>query len=171
MDVKIRRIVIGGFFVAIGVVLPLAFHTFNVGQVFLPMHIPVLLSGYFVGPVIGAIVGFITPLLSSVLTGMPPFMPPIAQGMLAELACYGFFTGLLYRHMKLNSIITLIFAMILGRLVYGIVGAFLLPIFGFEGISPLYPITAGLITGIPGIILQLIIIPPIIYFIERNLYL
>ena len=81
---NIREIVMGGFFIALGVVMPMAFHALNLGKVFLPMHIPVLLSGFFAGPIIGLLVGLITPLLNSVLTGMPPFMPPIAQGVMVR---------------------------------------------------------------------------------------
>ena len=166
---NIREIVMGGFFIALGVVMPMAFHALNLGKVFLPMHIPVLLSGFFAGPIIGLLVGLITPLLSSVLTGMPPFMPPIAQGMMAELATYGFLTGFLYRHFKLNSVLSLIGAVFFGRLIYGLFGAFMFPIFGLEGISPIYPITGGIITGLPGIILQFAIVPPTVYFIEKSL--
>ncbi len=165
---NVRKIVMGGFFIALGIILPMAFHVLNVGKVFLPMHIPVLLSGFFAGPIIGMLVGLITPLLSSALTGMPPFMPPIAQGMMAELATYGFLTGFLYKYIKLNSILSLIGAMFFGRLIYGLFGALMFPIFGLEGISPIYPITGGIITGLPGIILQFVIIPPTVYFIERS---
>ena len=59
--------------VALGVVLPIAFHSIqNAGSIFLPMHLPVLLCGLLCGPWYGLICGILAPLLSSVLTGMPP---------------------------------------------------------------------------------------------------
>jgi hypothetical protein len=165
----LRKTILGGFFIGLGIVLPMAFHLVNLGRVFLPMHIPVLMSGFFCGPIIGLIVGFITPLLSGLLTGMPPFMPPTAQGMMVELAAYGFLTGFFHHRLKLNNIVSLLGAMFLGRVVYGLFGALVFPLFGLKGISPIYPITAGLITGLPGIALQLIIIPTTLYFVERGL--
>ena len=47
--------------VAAGIILPMMFHAVGMGKVFLPMHIPVLLAGFMVGPIIGGLVGFLTP--------------------------------------------------------------------------------------------------------------
>ena len=74
-DGNIRNIILGGLFVALGIVIPIAFHAIGAGPVFLPMHIPVLLAGFTIGPTIGCLVGAVTPILSSLLTGMPPLMP------------------------------------------------------------------------------------------------
>lgn len=38
-----------------------------------------------------------------------------------------------------------------------------------RGIVIIYPITGGIITGLPGIILQFVIVPPTVYFIEKSL--
>ena len=89
-----RRLVMSALCVALGLVLPLAFHAVpNAGQVFLPMHIPVLLCGLICGPVYGLVCGALTPFLSSVLTGMPP--SSMLPGMMCELATYGLVGGLL----------------------------------------------------------------------------
>ena len=46
-----RKIVLSALLIAIGVALPQAFHAIpNAGSIFLPMHIPVLVSGFLVGP-------------------------------------------------------------------------------------------------------------------------
>ena len=71
-----RQLTVSGFFIALGLILPMLFHLAGgMGVVFLPMHLPVLLAGFFLGPRFGLLVGIITPLLSSLLTGMPPLLP------------------------------------------------------------------------------------------------
>ena len=89
-----RNLILTAMFIAIGVVLPQAFHMIpNAGSVVLPMHIPVLIAGFAVGPLLGAICGFFTPLLSHLIFGMPPAM--VLPSMLCELTVYGLMTGLL----------------------------------------------------------------------------
>lgn len=84
-------------FVAFGMILPVMFHFVGaIGSIFLPMHIPVLMAGLFLGPVSGLTVGVMTPMLSSLLTGMPPLMPVLPL-MPLELAVYGALSGYLYR--------------------------------------------------------------------------
>jgi len=154
-------------FIALGILLPIAFHMIGQGKVFLPMHLPVLLAGFTCGPGVGAVVGAVTPVLSSALTGMPPMMP-MAPMMTLELATYGAVTGLLYRRARLGIYPSLIVAMIAGRLVYGCCGAVLLPVLGLEGISPLYPLTAGVLSSLPGIVIQLAFVPAVVYLVQRS---
>jgi len=72
-NTKIFRLIITSLCIAIGVVLPVAFHSIpNAGSIFLPMHIPVLLCGLICGPFYGLACGILAPLLSCLLTGMPP---------------------------------------------------------------------------------------------------
>ena len=101
MKKNVKKITVGGLLIALALVLPMAFHLTGVpqpGQVFLPMHIPVLLGGFVLGPVFGFFVGLFSPIISSVLTGMPavgrlPFM-------MIELAVYGLVSGLMYNTFK-----------------------------------------------------------------------
>ncbi len=89
MKKNVKKITVGGLLIALALVLPMAFHLTGVpqpGQVFLPMHIPVLLGGFVLGPVFGFFVGLFSPIISSVLTGMPavgrlPFMMIRACGI------------------------------------------------------------------------------------------
>lgn len=166
---SIRDLILGGLFVALGIVVPIAFHSIGAGPVFLPMHIPVLLAGFITGPAIGGFVGAVTPILSSLLTGMPPLMPPKAQMMVAELVVYGLLSGFAYRTRRLHVILSLIIAMFGGRIVYGILAAYILPLFGFGPVPVLYPITAGLVASLPGIVIQLLLIPPIVWLLEKQL--
>ena len=121
MKKNVKKITVGGLLIALALVLPMAFHLTGVpqpGQVFLPMHIPVLLGGFVLGPVFGFFVGLFSPIISSVLTGMPavgrlPFM-------MIELAVYGLVSGLMYNTFKFNkkkmgTYISLLTAMLCGK--------------------------------------------------------
>lgn len=120
-----KKLVSGALCIAIGVLLPMAFHVIpNGGSVFLPMHIPVLICGLFCGAPYGLACGIITPFLSSMTTGMPPAM--ILPQMMIELAVYGLVTGLCEKHINFKNempklYISLIIAMLAGRIVNGLI--------------------------------------------------
>jgi len=165
---KIIRMVIAAMCIAVGVVLPIALHSVpNAGSIFLPMHIPVLLCGLLCGPFYGLACGILAPLLSFLLTGMPPmaFLP----SMLCELAVYGIMAGILYKVVKtknreLNIYIALIGAMLCGRLVGGILNAL---IFSVGKYSMHIWLTSSFVTALPGIIIQIIAIPLIVFAVEK----
>ncbi|MGV8145897.1 MAG: ECF transporter S component [Alkaliphilus sp.] len=153
------RMAKGALFIALGVLFPQLFHLVGFGgPVFLPMHIPVLLAGLLVCPIAGLYVGLITPILSYFLTGMPPLSPPILPIMFLELATYGLVAGILYRKLKLNIFISLIGAMVSGRIMYGFVLIVMLNIFSIQ-LPPALTVKAAIITGMPGMLIQLIFIP------------
>ena len=88
-----KKLVSCALCIALGVLLPIAFHVIpNAGSVFLPMHIPVLICGLFCGAPYGLACGIITPFISSVMTGMPPAM--MLPKMIIELGVYGLVAGL-----------------------------------------------------------------------------
>ncbi|MEW6307582.1 MAG: ECF transporter S component [Bacillota bacterium] len=162
-------LILTGALIALGVLLPMAFHTVGLGRVFLPMHIPVLLAGFLVGPLPGMVTGMVTPALSALLTGMPPLAPmPVAQTMVFELGTYGLLAGLAYRKLRLGTLPALILAMAGGRLVYGLIGFTLLPLIGLRQVPLLLPLTTGLVTGLPGLILQLVFVPTVVTLVTGN---
>jgi uncharacterized membrane protein len=154
-------------FLALGILLPIAFHAFGIaGRVFLPMHFPPLLAGLLVGPASGLLVGLLSPGLSHVLTGMPPAYA--VWLMTLELLTYGLIAGILYRRLKWNMVITLITAMIAGRLLFG-AGLFVLSQFmAMPYTVSGYFSAAVLAAGLPGVALQLILIPILVTAIERR---
>jgi uncharacterized membrane protein len=157
-----RRLAQIGLFVAIGIVLPMAFHAAGMGRTFLPMHIPVLLAGIYLGWRSGLVVGAVTPLLSGLLTGMPPFVPPTAFAMMAELPVYGVLVSVFYRRMRMHPVLSVGLAAFLGRVVYGLIGYSVFPLLGLPEVSPLYPVTAGLVASLPGVVVQIVLIPVIV---------
>jgi len=167
MNSKTRELVQAALFLAIGLIVPYIFHTTGIpGQVFLPMHIPVLLCGFMLGGRYGLIVGFITPFLNSLLTGMPP-MYPGAVAMAFELATYGFVAGYMYKKRKDNLIISLIISMIAGRIVLGIANYILFFIVGNKYLLSIF-IASSFVKPIWGIIIQLILIPVIMKFLKNQ---
>lgn len=166
-----KKLILSAMFLALGLVLP--FFTGQIreiGNKLLPMHIPVLLCGFLCGPQYGLLVGFITPLLRSLLFSMPPL--PRAIGMTFELATYGAVTGLLYRKLpksKARIYISLLIAMVAGRLVWGIVSIL---IYGIEGSAFTWQMFAGgaFLNAIPGIVVQIILIPVLMLALEKARY-
>lgn len=164
-----RNIVLAALFLALAFILPMfTGHIPQIGSMLCPMHFPVLLCGFVLGGPWGLAVGFIAPLLRSVLFGMPP-MFPVAISMAFELGTYGLVSGLMYRRVKHTlpmTYATLLTAMVAGRLVWGAV-RFVLA--GLSGSS--FPFSAflsgALLTALPGIIAQLIIIPLIITALQK----
>lgn len=165
---KTRDLVLTAMFIALGVALPQAFHAVpNAGSVFLPMHIPVLIAGFAVGPVFGLATGILTPLLSHLLFHMPP--AAVLPSMLCELAMYGLATGFLSRVIKVKNPIVKIYAvliggMLCGRITYGILNAL---IFRAGAYSLQAWLSAAFITALPGIIIQLIVIPLLVLGLNK----
>jgi uncharacterized membrane protein len=163
------RLTWGAMMVALGILFPMAFHAVGLGRAFLPMHIPVLMCGLLTDPYTGLLVGALTPLLSALITGMPLLAPPVAQAMMVELGIYGFVASVLRRKRGVSVYPALLLTMAGGRLVYGLLGALAFRFIGLGSIPVLYPVTAGLLTGAPGVLLQLAIVPPVVMAAERSL--
>lgn len=164
---SLREMILSGLFIAIGIILPMAFHAFGLGSTFSPMHIPVLLAGFVVGPFYAGAVGVITPILSSLFTGMPPAFPVLPY-MIFELATYGIITSILYRQLKQNIYVSLIGSMVAGRIVSGIVVWIIATAFTTQLPGPVAFVIGSVTGGIPGIIIQIIFIPLIVVVLNKN---
>lgn len=134
------------------------------GAVFLPMHLPVILVGLFAGSLAGGLTGLLAPFASFLLTGMPG--PVMATLMSAELAGYGFFAGLLART-KLPVFVKVIITQIAGRLVYAL--AILVAAYGFGQTQfTVASIIPALAQGLPGLMLQWVFIPLIVFRVTES---
>lgn len=167
---KIQKMVTSALCLALALVLPLLTGQIpEIGSALCPMHIPVLLCGFLCSWPWGMAVGFIAPLLRGILFGMPPIFPT-GISMAFELASYGLISGLIYSCLpkKLSSIYAaLISAMIGGRLVWGAVRYLLAGLTGST--FPLSVFFAGAITtALPGIVVQLILIPALVMALNRT---
>jgi len=166
---RTKKLTHSALYLALSVLLPLGLHQLGplMGRIWLPMHIPVLLAGFLVGPVSGLTVGLLAPTLSYLLTGMPPtYAVPL---MTFELVVYGFIAGLAYVRLRLNIYISLLAAMILGRIVFAL-GVFLLGVF-MElpyDVAFFFSSTGPILTGLPGLGLQIVIIPVLVEAVRRR---
>ena len=135
-------------------------------MVFLPMHIPVLLCGLICGWPYGLVCGLVGPFLSSVITGMPP--AAMLPSMMIECASYGCVTGLMMKFVRTGRpyadlYISMVTAMVLGRVIAGLAKAWILA----PGTPPFAWVTTSLVAGIPGIIIQLVVMPTVIFALTR----
>lgn len=165
----VKKLTFAALFLALAMVLPfLTGQIPQIGSMLCPMHIPALLCGFVCGAPWGLGVGLIAPLLRSLLFGMPALFPQ-ATSMALELATYGLISGLMYRllkNVKGREYMALIIAMVCGRVVWGFARLFFAGLSG--GVFTWQAFLAGAITtAVPGIILQLIIIPPIVLLLEK----
>ena len=167
---NVKKLILAALFLAMALVLPfLTGQIPEVGSMLCPMHIPALLCGFFCGWPWGLMVGFVAPVLRSVTFGMPP-MFPVAICMAFELATYGAVSGALYQKLpkKKSSIyVALLVAMVVGRLVWGAAQFVCL---GLTGSSfTMSAFWAGAVaSAIPGIIVQIILIPILVMALERH---
>jgi hypothetical protein len=158
-----KDITLTALFITLGATLPIVFHQMALaGRVFSPMHIPVFLAGIFVGPVSGLIVGLVCPVMSFLLTGMPP--PYAVPLMSLELPVYGVSVGILIRVIKF-PVLSLLLAMILGRLAFAL-GLFVLGLFLSLPYGPEAFVKVSVIIGLPGIAIQLILIPLLVEAVQ-----
>jgi len=157
---KPRDIAYCAVFGAAAMLLPVIFHVFHLGSMFMPMYLPLVTLSFFVGPIPAALTALLLPLLSGAITGMPPFYPPIAFSMSLELATICGIIALLRMVLpKINELIILIPVLFLGRCI-GIGLIYLMAL--FMQLPAKFVAGASLISGWPGIILMIIAIPAII---------
>lgn len=165
-----QKLTLSAMFIAIGMVLPfLTGQIQQIGNMLLPMHLPVFLCGLICGAPYGLVTGLLLPIFRSVIFGMP-MMYPVAIAMAFELAAYGIVSGYLYHHTKVQNLrsiyCSLIAAMVIGRLVWGIAEIILLGL-GSHGFTWQMFWAGALLNAIPGIILQLILIPVIMVSLQK----
>ena len=165
----ILKTVLAALFLALAYVLPfLTGQIPEVGAMLCPMHLPVILCGFILGWPWGLAVGAIAPIFRSLTLGMPPLFPT-ALSMAFELAAYGAVAGIMHRILpkkKPYIYCSLICAMIVGRLVWGAAMFVSVGVFG-DGFT-LSAFLAGAVTGaLPGIVLQIILIPILVMAAER----
>ena len=167
-----RSYALTAVFIMLAVFVPWIFHQFHLaGATFLPMHVFVLIAGLLFGWRAGLIVGMLTPVVSYSISGMPALniMPQI----MIELSAYGLIAGTLRQRYNLRPIWALLGAIIGGRValllailvIYLIAGQSYSPL-GPEA-SPFASFWSVIKQGWPGIVIQLISIPVIVWLVGK----
>ncbi len=160
-----KKLTLTAMFLALGFVLPmLTGQVPQIGAMLLPMHIPIFLCAFVCGSQYALPIGVMLPILRSVIFSRPNFYPE-AIAIAAELAAYAAVSGILYHKTfkkGLKSVyISLIVAMLVGRAVRGLVQLVLLSL--QNNLFTAKAFFVGIVAaGIPGIILQLILIPAVL---------
>ena len=167
---NLLKMTLSAFFLALAFVMPfLTGQIPEIGSMLCPLHIPVLICGFVCGAPWGLAVGFVSPLLRSLILGMPPLFPT-AVCMAFELATYGLVAGLMHRVLrekKIYTYISLLVSMIAGRLVWG---AAMFICMGINGNSFTFSafLAGAVVNAVPGIIVQLVLIPVVVMLLENN---
>ncbi len=167
-NIFIKKLVYSAMFLAMALIFPfITGQLQSFGSALCPMHVPVLLCGFICGAPYGAAVGAIAPLLRFALFGMPVFWNALPMSF--ELLSYGLFAGLLYALLPKKALFTyvsLVGAMLAGRLVWGAVRAVISGLretpFGIEAFW-----LSAFAGALPGIILQLVLVPAIVLALKR----
>lgn len=167
---KLLKMILSAMFLAFAYVLPfLTGQIPEIGSMLCPMHIPVLICGFICGWYWGLGIGALAPLFRALTLGMPPLFP-VAVCMSVELAAYGAVAGIMHKLLpkkKPYIYCSLLTAMIIGRIVWGIAMLAALGISGGRFTVSAF-LTGALTNAIPGIILQIVIVPVLIMLIDTN---
>lgn len=167
---KIQSLALSAMFLALSFVTPfLTGQVQQLGSMFCPMYIPIILCGFICGAPYGFMIGFIAPVFRSLTLGMPPLIPT-ACAMSFELAVYGFFSGFFYRILPKNKgciYLSLLISMLLGRLTWGLIQL------GFAGFDTQQFTFAAFWSGafvhaLPGLVLQVILVPVLVMAAEKT---
>lgn len=166
-----KNLTLAAMFAAIGLVLPFVTGQIpQIGNMLLPMHLPVFLCGLICGWEYGMIVGLMLPLMRYVMFGMPVLFP-MGISMSLELAAYGLVVGICYGRSRWKCIVSLyralIAAMLVGRIVWGVSQMCLLGISGDVFHWQMF-VAGAFLNAIPGIIIQLVLIPVIMLGLNRT---
>ena len=155
--------------VIFAIALPQVFHDFGkiigmdnkIGQMFLPMYLPVLVLSFKVSTVAGIIGGILSPVISFTISGMPSAatLPLI----IIELACFGLFAGIIRNRTK--SLFTQILFVQISSKIVRIIATIILSCFISNFTITFSIILNTTIIAIPGYNLQLLVVP---YFVGKS---
>jgi niacin transporter len=163
---ELRQIPLAALFASLGVIFPQFFHLLGLGATFLPMFLPVMMGSLLLTWKFALSLAVISPLASFLLTGMPPIAPPILPLMIGELIVSSLLLSAIHVHWKKSIWIALPVAIAADRLLLFLVAGIIAPLFGWP--RPFLSL-ALVISGLPGVVLQIIILPLAIKLIRKYL--
>ncbi len=164
-ELYIRDMVWGGVWGALALFLPILFHPFGLGSHLMPMFLPLLIAGCTLHLRTSLILSVSIPLISSIFTGMPPLYPPIAILMILEASAMNLWLFWAYRKKRWNIYFALIAAFIIQR---GVRVIFILAAQEFINLSGSWLLIPALLWGLPGVVIQTVLIPWILPKIKEQ---
>jgi hypothetical protein len=164
-EAYLRQIPLSAMFIVLGIALPQIFHLFGLGSAFLPMFLPLIVGSMFLNWPFALLMALFCPIISCLLTGMPPIAPPVLPVMMIELVIISLLVSILRQRSNLSVLIILILTVLIDRLTLFVIVSVIAPFFSIS--QPLFNLTI-VMTGIPGIIMQFIIVPVSVNLIEKK---
>ena len=165
------KTIVACFCVVLAVVLPMIFHVFfakNSGVKFLPMYMPVMLSGLLLGPYFSAVVALLSPLASYFLTSVLSSPMPSLERlpfMMFELLLFALICSLFSKKISKSwyySYLAILCSFIISR------SLFLFLVFLCRSFSSLSPsvIYSQILQGWPGLLISIIVLPLFCYLLS-----
>ena len=159
---KPRHLALCGVFGAAALILPVFFHMLRLGSTFMPMYLPLVALAFFVPSGVAALTALIVPPLSGAVTGMPPFYPPIAIVMAIELSLMTFLISTIRHKWPRLKPLPLLFAVLLFGRIFSACLYYLAAL--IYNLPPKFIAGISLLSGWPGIVMMLIVMPQIVRF-------
>jgi len=161
----LRGMIASAAMAALAIILPIAFHAVGLGAKFMPMVLVLMLNGFLSPWPWAMLAGAVVPIASSLLTGMPPFYPPVCLTMSVEMMLTAGLAALLYRLSRPRIWPALILTILFNRATSLALTYFLADKFG---LPPRIVSLAYFAQGLPGIALQLTVIPLVVSTLARR---
>ena len=164
MKINSQQITLIALFIALCLLVPFVFHMVGLGKMFLPMFLPILLAGFIIEFPVAMLVGLLGPWISALAIGMPPFFPTAFSMSIEGVVTTGIASFLYHKHL-VSFWIGLIFAVIAQRLARIAILLLILPLFGLpaKALS-----IADFTYSLPGILLQLVLTPIILFMLWKS---
>ena len=156
--------------VALAVLLPQILHGAGIllgvggklGQMLLPMYLPVLLLALYRGAVPAAVAGLLSPLVSFALTAMP--QQTLLPYITLELIATGLFAGVIFKA-KPPAVLRVLLVQLAAKAVRLI--AFGVALYAANGTLQASALFAGVVTSVPGVVIQLLVLSYLIVKKEK----
>ena len=157
--IKPREIAYCGILGAAALLMPVIFHVIHLGSLLMPMYLPLVLLGFYAGPIAAGLTSLIVPVLSGLATGMPPFYPPVALIMALELSFMSSMISLIHRRFLPDRVLpVLVPVLLIGRIINFYLTYMVAILLKLPGV---YMTGISFLSGWPGIVLMLVAIPAI----------
>lgn len=173
LKIRVEKIVICVFFIALGVLLMPLYHMANLIDRLIILNFAVLICGLTLGWQYGLVCGMLTPLAIRLFLREMLVFYPDGLSLMIELSVCGLASGIIYSFNVIkNNVLNIYFALVTTILIERVVGGlfkiinYAISDMGIYGIKDL--IRDFFITPIYGILLQIMFIPAIVIMYEKR---
>jgi len=159
MESRFKNILKSLILIALGILFPAVTGHFGLESILLTMHIPILLAGFLLPINYSVFCGMATPILCTIFLGEPSVFP-ILPLIICETIALTSFANIFYVALHWKIYPALILTMLLGILVLFSAASILSWV--VDGFSAVSYTSNSFVVGLPGFVLQILIIPIIL---------